>query len=107
MGVDFSLLFRPSLRADAAQLIVSRNLAGLPRIANHQRSAVESFIDALSPDEKVDTMVGIDMLRSHGVSLGAYSDEIATDSEANRHSRRAKRQSEKSERSDAGILYIA
>jgi len=34
------------------------------------RSAVESFIDALSPDEKVDTMVGIDMLRSHGVSLG-------------------------------------
>jgi len=34
------------------------------------RSAVESFIDALSTDEKVDTMVGIDMLRSHGVSLG-------------------------------------
>jgi hypothetical protein len=31
------------------------------------RSAVESFIDALSPDEKVDIMVGIDMLRSHGV----------------------------------------
>jgi len=40
-------------------------------------------------------------------ALTAYSDEIATDSEANRHSRRAKRQSEKSERSDAGILYIA
>ena len=34
------------------------------------RSAVESFIDALSADEKVDTMVGIDMLQSHGVSLG-------------------------------------
>jgi phage-related protein len=34
------------------------------------RSPVESFIDALSTDERVDTMVGIDMLRSHGVSLG-------------------------------------
>ena len=34
------------------------------------RSPVESFIDALSTDEKADTMVGIDMLRSHGVSLG-------------------------------------
>jgi Phage derived protein Gp49-like (DUF891) len=34
------------------------------------RSPVESFIDALSRDEKVDTMVGIDMLRSHGISLG-------------------------------------
>ena len=34
------------------------------------RSAVESFIDALSTDEKVDTTVGIDMLRSHGVALG-------------------------------------
>jgi hypothetical protein len=34
------------------------------------RSAVESSINALSTDEKVDTMVGIDMLRSHGVSLG-------------------------------------
>lgn len=34
------------------------------------RSPVESFIDALSTDEKVDTTVGIDLLRSHGVSLG-------------------------------------
>jgi hypothetical protein len=34
------------------------------------RLPVESFIDALSRDEKVDTMVGIDMLRSHGISLG-------------------------------------
>ncbi|HSE89830.1 MAG TPA: hypothetical protein VLJ79_26690 [Candidatus Binatia bacterium] len=34
------------------------------------RSPVESFIDALSTGERVDTMVGIDMLRSHGVSLG-------------------------------------
>ena len=34
------------------------------------RSPVESFIDALSTEEKVDTMVGIDLLRSHGVSLG-------------------------------------
>ena len=34
------------------------------------RSPVESFIDALSTEEKVDTMVGIDMLRSHGVALG-------------------------------------
>ena len=33
-------------------------------------SPVESFIDALSTDERVDTMVGIDMLRSYGVSLG-------------------------------------
>jgi predicted nuclease of predicted toxin-antitoxin system len=39
--------------------------------------------------------------------LTAYSDEIATDSEANRQSFRAKWHSEKSERSDAGILYIA
>lgn len=31
---------------------------------------MESFIDALSTDEKVDTLVAIDMLRSHGVSLG-------------------------------------
>ena len=35
------------------------------------RSPVESFIDALSIDERVDTMVGIDMLRSHGVSFGS------------------------------------
>jgi phage-related protein len=34
------------------------------------RSPVESFVDALSTEEKVDTMVGIDMLRSHGVALG-------------------------------------
>jgi len=34
------------------------------------RSPVESFVDTLSTEEKVDTMVGIDMLRSHGVSLG-------------------------------------
>ena len=36
----------------------------------------------------------------------AYSDEIGTDSEANRHAVRANRQSEESERSDAGILFI-
>jgi adenylate cyclase len=35
-----------------------------------------------------------------------YSDEIGTDSEANRHAVRANRQSEESERSDAGILFI-
>ena len=34
------------------------------------RSPIESFIDALATDEKVDTLVGIDLLRSHGVSLG-------------------------------------
>jgi phage-related protein len=34
------------------------------------RSPVESFIEALSTDEQADVMVGIDMLRSHGVSLG-------------------------------------
>jgi ribonuclease HI len=42
----------------------------------------------------------------HGIPLGAYSDEIGTDSEANRHAVRANRQSEESERSDAGILFI-
>jgi hypothetical protein len=31
------------------------------------RSPVESFIDALSRDEKVDTMVGIDMLRTRNI----------------------------------------
>jgi hypothetical protein len=36
-----------------------------------------------------------------------YSDEIGTDSEAKWHLFRAKRQSEKSERSDAGNLFIA
>jgi hypothetical protein len=36
-----------------------------------------------------------------------YSDEIATDSETKWHSIRANRHSEESERSDAGILYIA
>ena len=40
------------------------------------------------------------------VQLNAYSDEIGTDSEANRHAVRANRQSEESERSDAGILFI-
>ena len=35
------------------------------------RSPVESFIDALSTDERVDPTVGIDMLRSHGASLGS------------------------------------
>ena len=39
-------------------------------------------------------------------TLPAYSDEIGTDSEANRHAVRANRQSEESERSDAGILFI-
>ena len=34
------------------------------------RSPVESFVDALATDEKVDTMVGIDLLRTHGVLLG-------------------------------------
>jgi phage-related protein len=34
------------------------------------RSPIELFIDGLAADEKVDTTVGIDMLRSHGVSLG-------------------------------------
>ena len=33
------------------------------------RAPVESFIDALSTDEKIDTLVGIDMLCSHGISL--------------------------------------
>ena len=34
------------------------------------RSPVESFIDGLAVDEKVDVMVAIDMLRSHGIALG-------------------------------------
>ena len=38
--------------------------------------------------------------------LVAYSDEIGTDSGAKWHSIRAKRQSEKSERSDAGFSFI-
>jgi len=38
--------------------------------------------------------------------LGVYSDEIGIDSEAKWHLFRAKRQSEKSERSDAGNLFI-
>jgi hypothetical protein len=48
----------------------------------------------------------------HGLGLSetlncVYSDEIATDSETKWHSIRANRHSEESERSDAGILYIA
>ena len=34
------------------------------------RSPIESFIDGLATDEKVETMVALDMLRSHGISLG-------------------------------------
>jgi phage-related protein len=34
------------------------------------RSPIEAFIDDLTTEEKVETMVGIDMLRSHGTSLG-------------------------------------
>jgi hypothetical protein len=41
-----------------------------------------------------------------GMEKSAYSDKIGTDSEANRHAVRANRQSEESERSDAGILFI-
>ena len=44
--------------------------------------------------------------RLANLRLTAYSDEIGTDSEANRHAVRANRQSEESERSDAGILFI-
>jgi phage-related protein len=34
------------------------------------RSPVQEFIDGLEADEKVELMVGIDMLRTHGISLG-------------------------------------
>ena len=34
------------------------------------RSPVESFIDGLAMGEKVETVVGIDMLKSHGISVG-------------------------------------
>ena len=43
---------------------------------------------------------------SYNQDRDAYSDEIGTGSEANRHAVRANRQFEKSERSDAGILFI-
>ena len=34
------------------------------------RSPVEDFIDRLADEEQVETAVGIDMLRSHGITLG-------------------------------------
>jgi phage-related protein len=34
------------------------------------RSPIEEFIEHLNLDEQVDVLVGIDMLRSHGTSLG-------------------------------------
>jgi phage-related protein len=34
------------------------------------RSPIEEFIERLTKEEQVETMVGIDMLRSHGISLG-------------------------------------
>jgi phage-related protein len=34
------------------------------------RSPVEEFVDGLGTDEQVETLVGIDMLRTHGISLG-------------------------------------
>lgn len=34
------------------------------------RSPVQDFIERLAQDEQVDTAVAIDMLRSHGISLG-------------------------------------
>jgi hypothetical protein len=52
------------------------------------------------------TFLDDDDYRAFLDTLAAYSDEIGTDSEANRHAVRANRQSEESERSDAGILFI-
>jgi phage-related protein len=34
------------------------------------RSPVETFIDGRAMEEKIETMVGIDMLQSHGISVG-------------------------------------
>jgi hypothetical protein len=50
--------------------------------------------------------VSITATKKYYMLRSAYSDEIGTDSEANRHAVRANRQSEESERSDAGILFI-
>ena len=34
------------------------------------RSPIEEFIERLTTEEQVETVVGIDMLRNHGISLG-------------------------------------
>jgi phage-related protein len=34
------------------------------------RSPIGTFVDGLAMEEKIETMVGIDMLRSHGIALG-------------------------------------
>lgn len=34
------------------------------------RSPIETFIDDLATEDQIEAMVGIDMLRSHGISLG-------------------------------------
>ena len=34
------------------------------------RSPIETFVDGLAMEEKVETMVGVDMLRTHGILLG-------------------------------------